>query len=464
MGGHVVAVDALHLLRELPSFGLVAEAEQVVRELRLRREIRRIGSEGLALVRRAFGEAVLLRELEADEVVDARVVGPEAEGGRAGGGLGGGVVLEVREHRPIGPSVGLPGVHGGDLVEASGRAVVVLGVDAVVGDEQEAGDVPGIGLESGFERIAHDLAFAGGVGLGQSEEQVGVFGMFPDPFVESLGREVEVVLLQREIPARQIDVAQVGIGLLGGGVDLVEDHLGVGPEQQRRAAEGDHARRVAQAAAPRGDGFLDVVEHRGGAAGVAGGEEGLTGEPAQADAVGVLRQGVGHRGAGLGIAAGRQQRAAEQQRPFLVALAILQGLGRDLDHFGVFSLEQEAAGFRGIRGAGSEGRRDPEPEPPTRRPGEADRASVRREGGAGGGHGADSWTRIGIIARRLVLPVKTPVPARSYHGSAAGPRAVAGNGPGGHRWPPGRTTDAGEPVLRPPEQAREPGRRRRWSP
>ena len=466
VGGHVVAVDAVDLLRELPSLGLVAEAQKVVRELRLRRKVRRVGLEGLALVRGTFGEAVLLRELEADEVVDARVVRPEAERGRAGGGLGGGVVLEVREHGAIGPRVGLPRVHRGDLVEAFGRAVIILGVDAVVGDEQEAGDVPWIGLERGLEGIAHDLAFAGGVGLGQPEEQVGVLGMFPDPFVEGFGREVEVMLLQREIAAREVDIAQVRIGLLGGGVDLVEDHLGVGPEQQRRAAEGDHAGGIAQTAASRGDGFLDVVEHRGSAAGVAGGEERLAGEPAQADAAGVLRQRVGHRGAGLGIAAGRQQRASEQQRPFLVALAVLQRLGRDLDHLGVLSLEQEVTGFRGIRGAGNEGRRDQEPEQPARCPCEADRASVRREGFAGGGHGADSWTRIGRIARRLVLPVKTPVLAGSYHGSAAGPRAVAGNRSGGHRWPPDRAKDAGDPGLRPPERERalEPGRRRRWTP
>src|SRR5712691_8369292 len=117
---------------------------------------------------RAFGEAIFLGELMADKVVHARVVGPEFEGGFAGGFLLVWLVLEMGQDGAIGPGVGMPGVYFFDAVEKFCGGGVIFGIQLAFGEEQKATDVIAVAFEGGIQRLHREVGVAGFVGLGEA--------------------------------------------------------------------------------------------------------------------------------------------------------------------------------------------------------------------------------------------------------------------------------------------------------
>jgi hypothetical protein len=80
----------------------------------------------------AFGEAIFLRELPANEMIDVRIVAPMRQ--RVGAKAGGGdfVIIEMSEDGAERECVRVAPINGEDLVELAGGAGIILGVDQVL--------------------------------------------------------------------------------------------------------------------------------------------------------------------------------------------------------------------------------------------------------------------------------------------------------------------------------------------
>lgn len=76
----VVLVPLVDGLRERPTLGVLAQAQEVAGEARLRGQVIGVGGQGLPLIGGTLGEAVLGGQLLADERVDAGVARPGGEG------------------------------------------------------------------------------------------------------------------------------------------------------------------------------------------------------------------------------------------------------------------------------------------------------------------------------------------------------------------------------------------------
>ena len=123
------------------------------------------------------------------------------------------------------------------------------------------------------------------------------------------------MLLQREFPAREINVAQLRVGFLRDGIDLFQDVLRIGTEQQRRAPK-DHEvprltiRPLASRDQP-GD-FLGALRRL---VGPPVGEGDVAREPAQTEARRIAPEGDGHRGIGFPVAARGEEHFHAEQLP-----------------------------------------------------------------------------------------------------------------------------------------------------
>jgi len=148
------------------------------------------------------------------------------------------------------------------------------------------------------------------------------------------------VLLEGKLAAGEVDVAKARVGLLSGSVDLLEDLLRIGAEQQGGAAKDDEIRRRTVHPRAVADGLAHLLEAGLGLLGPAIGEGDIAAEPAESQAASVAPKRFLQRRVGLGQAAGGQQRADEQQRPLGVASALPQlGLGC-ADDFRVTATQQ----------------------------------------------------------------------------------------------------------------------------
>jgi len=350
VGRDVVAVAVVHLAGEPPALFFLAEPEQVARQLGLGGQVGRIEPERLPLAGGTFREPVLLGQLEADEVVDARVVGPMPECLGARRGFGGGIVAEVREHRAIGPRVRMPRVDRLDVVQQLCGPRVVLGVDPVVGQQQQARHVLPIDAQRGFQRLHQHGALAVDVGAGHAEMEVRVVGMFLQAFREGPAREVGVVFVEGELAAGEIGLGPRRVGLARRFENLVEDHLGIGPEAKRGTGEDDEAAGIAKATALARDDAADLVEVFAGAFGVAAGQAGLAPEPTQAKAARIAPDGIGEGCPRVGISPHGEEALAQHEGPFLGAGIGCHRLGGGVDGFGVIARAQQAACFRRVGG------------------------------------------------------------------------------------------------------------------
>ena len=66
--------------------------------------------------------------------------------------------------------------------------------------------------------------------------QVCVLGQLLEPFLENLGGERKIMLIQSEITRRQVNLAQPRICLLDAIVKPVQDRLRIHPAEQRDSA------------------------------------------------------------------------------------------------------------------------------------------------------------------------------------------------------------------------------------
>ena len=142
VGRHIVTVPLMHLIRKLPTFILLAEAKQILRELDFCREKAGVELERPALITRSLREAIFLRELFADQMVHLGIRRPEFERLFARFVFGFGLVAQMSQHRAIGPRFRLPGIHGKRLVEHLPGGGVLLGIDRVIGQQQQGRHEP----------------------------------------------------------------------------------------------------------------------------------------------------------------------------------------------------------------------------------------------------------------------------------------------------------------------------------
>ncbi len=392
-GGDVVGVLLVDFVGELPAFVFLAEAKEVGGEGGLCGEIGWVEGERLALSGGSLCEAVLPGELEADEVIDAGVGGPMLEGPAAGLGLGGGVVAEVSQDGTEGPCVGVGGIDLGDGVEVALGLGIVLGVDLVIDEEEEAGDVAFVDAEGVLEGLDQGGAVAVEVGACEAVVEVGVVGLAPDAFLEGHGGEGGVVLVEGDVAAGEVQFREGGVGLAEGLEYFLDDDLGIRAEDDGGLGEGDARTGVAEVGGLGVDEEADVVEEGCCGEGVAGGECGMVAEPTDGEAAAREGCGVGEEVAGGGVLAGGEEGLGVEDCPVFGPAALLDGLHGGLDDVGVFSEAKGGAGVvkgRGGLGAGEQegGEREEECERGKQARGKAWDAALGAWGWGGAGDGA----------------------------------------------------------------------------
>jgi len=101
VGGDVVAVLSVHFLGQAPALRFLAQPQQVLAELDLGREIRGVEGQRPPLLGPAFPEALFLRELAADCVIDLGVGRPVGQGPDSPALFAQRVALQMRQHGTV---------------------------------------------------------------------------------------------------------------------------------------------------------------------------------------------------------------------------------------------------------------------------------------------------------------------------------------------------------------------------
>ena len=251
----------------------------------------------------------------------------------------------MRQHRAIGPRFGAPGVHGERPVEHLAGQSVILGVNRVIGQQQQGGHVAGIVTESGLQGLEHQRTGAWRVGPRQTEVRVRIGGEFLERFAEDFGGQRVILLVEGQLAAGQVGLPKIRVGLFRLVEKVFQDQLRLGPHAQRRLAQRDQIRRVAIHSSTGPAAVVDLVQQCPRPVGVAVSRQDVAAEQQHADARAVTAQRVGERGLRLGIATGCQERLHEQQGPFFIALPVADGLFREADALRVIAAQEQFSGL-----------------------------------------------------------------------------------------------------------------------
>ena len=151
----------------------------------------------------------------------------------------------MRQHRPIGPRFGPPGIHGQGLVEQLGCGFVVLRVNRVIGQQQQGRHVAGIVTQGGLERFKHQRTGAGRIGPCQPKVNIGILGKLFQRVAKYLRRQPIILLVQGQFAAGQPGLAQIRVGLFGLVEKILQHQLGLGAQAERGLAQRDQVGGIA---------------------------------------------------------------------------------------------------------------------------------------------------------------------------------------------------------------------------
>ena len=226
---------------QFPAFLFLAEPEQVAGQLGLRGQVVRIKFQSLTLTGGPFCEAVFLGKLAAYQMIRQRVGWPIFQCRSPGGRLGGGIVFQMGEHGTVGMKFRAVGVDPGDAVEDFTGGIVVFGINPLVCEEQQGGNVVGIGLERGVEVIQHLLPVTGSKGEGQSVENVRIPRKHLECSLELFSGEGVVVFAQGQLTSGEEGLAGLRIQLGGCCINFIQNRLGIFPHLHQSLSIDDNA-------------------------------------------------------------------------------------------------------------------------------------------------------------------------------------------------------------------------------
>ena len=290
VGSDIIGILLVCLLGESPALLFASKSKEILGELDAGCGETRVQLEGATLGGGALGEAVFLGELSADQVIDLRVGFPRRErllSQAIGGGL---VVFEVGQDGEQGEGRRMARVESADRLQFDLCGVVVLRVDAVLGQEQAGGNVVGIS-DQGLRGVFHQLGAVTVLeGRSQAPPQVGIVDERFQPFLEGARGDGVIVLLQPQFPGRDEGVAGGRVWVRLGGLEEVFEHQPRldSEEQGGFAGAGEEvgADAIARGVVGEKAEFLKVLRGLFGAAGVEGG---FAGEETQSNRGGDTR-------------------------------------------------------------------------------------------------------------------------------------------------------------------------------
>ena len=298
----------MRFLGQAPALGFVSEPEQVFRELRASGNVIRIEGQRAPLTGRAFGEAIFLRKVLSEEIIDFGIRLPEFQRGFARGFFAFGIAAQMRQDRAIDPRFGLPWIHLEGPLQQFLRIFIVLAGDQVPCEQQQCAHVVRVLLQRFVHVLKHLFAVAGLKRFREAEVHVRIVGKFFQAGAKLFGGQIEIMFVQRELAHREIHAPMIGVRLARRLEDIIQDFARVGAEEQNGLADGDHRRSVANAAVgARTDQGFDFPQNIGGAIRVAGEWEHFMREQPQWNAPRVTFEGVRDDSACLGIFADGDQ-------------------------------------------------------------------------------------------------------------------------------------------------------------
>ena len=143
--------------------------------------------------------------------------------------------------------------------------------------------------------------------------KIGIIWKSLETFLEFPGRQREIMFVEGQLAAGQVNIPQFRFCFAGIFEDGVQNSLGIKAAQQQRPAKYYQAGGIiAIHPWPRRTALDDFIDYLVGGIRFAIALENLAGLPAQAQAPWILSQHIGNRAAGLTIFSGGQQGLCEQ--------------------------------------------------------------------------------------------------------------------------------------------------------
>ena len=135
---------------------------------------------------------------------------------------------------------------------------------------------------------------------------VRVVGKFFQRFAENLHRQTIILLVEGQIAAGQVSLAQVRVGFFGLVEEIFQDQFRLRAQPQRRPTERNQVRGVPIHPFVRAAQLVDFLQQLARLVRVAVGIEDVATQQSQTDTRTVARQRVAQHGLRLGITAGGQ--------------------------------------------------------------------------------------------------------------------------------------------------------------
>ena len=192
-----------------------------------------------------FREAIFLRQLLADQMIDFRVRRPMLECRAAILLLALWLIPQMSQHRSIHRRFGVQRVDRLHLSQHGLGIVVAFRIDVFVGHKQQTADVIRIPFHRRLDRSVRLLGIAGRERLSQSELRVGIRWIVFRRLLEDLSRKREIVLLQSQLAARDVDRRVRRRKLLDDVVRPVEHLFRIASLTEHKPSDNDSAGRVA---------------------------------------------------------------------------------------------------------------------------------------------------------------------------------------------------------------------------
>ena len=242
---HVVRVRLLHLVRELPSFLVEPETQEILRELDFCGRKCHVELQRLALQRRALGETVLLRKLVPDEMRHCGIRRPELQ--RLGALSARRLLIraQVREHRTQCVRLGVARIRAQHLGDLLVRLWIILGINRVIREQHVRSGVVWIQLQHLRDLLRRRLVVARCERPREAEVRLRIFRKLLHRRRKTFRCEREVVLRQREFAVREIRAGKIRAQLFHRIEKQFRHALRIRTEQDRRLSQRHAIRRLA---------------------------------------------------------------------------------------------------------------------------------------------------------------------------------------------------------------------------
>ena len=143
----------------------------------------------------------------------------------------------MRNHGAISPSLRMIAIDLQHFVQRLFRQAIFLGIDGVIGKQQQRGNVPGVGLQSPLQQRRRLFRLAIAQRNRQAEQKIRVFPKAVQTFLKRSAGHRKILFVQCQISRRQNGLPHRRIRLPSGIEKELKHPARLLPKNQRRLAQ-----------------------------------------------------------------------------------------------------------------------------------------------------------------------------------------------------------------------------------